>query len=131
MGYTNIDSKLKTVKMKKGISESNDQQSEQLEMARSHSADKFESLIQIAENQMPRTNKNFKRKNEQYINKIKKRRAEEEQQKEEKKVKEEKLKEKLKSYVMTTVKKNVMDGVYDQELEKKAKRTMKESVDQN
>lgn len=26
MGYTNIDSKLKSVKMKKGISESNDEQ---------------------------------------------------------------------------------------------------------
>lgn len=62
---------------------------------------------------MPRTNKNFKRKNEEYIEKIKKRRADEEQLKEEDKKKKEKLKEKLKDYVMTTVKKNVIDGVYD------------------
>lgn len=30
---------------------------------------------------------------------------------------------------MVTVKKNVMEGVYDEELDKKAKKTMKESQD--
>lgn len=32
---------------------------------------------------------------------------------------------------MTTVKKNVLDGVYDDELDKKGKKTMKQSVDEN
>ena len=32
---------------------------------------------------------------------------------------------------MVTVKKNVLEGVYDDEMDKKAKRTMKESVDEN
>ena len=43
-------------------------------MARSHSEEKFESLIGIgddnlekAEAEMPKTNKNFKKKNEEYI----------------------------------------------------------------
>lgn len=59
-------------------SESNDGE----ELVRSHSAEKFESLIEIAENELPKTNKNFKRKNEEYIEKIKKKREDEEKVKE-------------------------------------------------
>lgn len=36
----------------------------------------------------------------------------------------------MKDYVMVTVKKNVLDGVYDDELEKKGKKTMKEFQDE-
>jgi hypothetical protein len=37
------------------------------------------------------------------------------------------LKEKLKDYVMYTVKKNVQDGVYDDEFDKKPKRGNKDN----
>jgi hypothetical protein len=39
-------------------------------------------LIEIAESELPKTNKNFKKKNEEYIERIKKRRQDEEQSKE-------------------------------------------------
>lgn len=72
LGYTNIESKLKVHRTRKEISDFKEGDEINPDMARSHSAEKFESLIQITENQMPKTNKNFKKKNEEYIEKLKK-----------------------------------------------------------
>ena len=72
---------------------------------------------------MPRTNQHFKRKNEEYIEKIKRRRAEQQQQKQDHEQKQLRLKEKLKDFVMTTVKRNVMDGLYDEEDKKPPRKT--------
>ena len=114
MGMAKVESKLSKLLEKKPMM-----------LARSHSAEKFEELHAVEEESSKNitSNKNFRDKNTEYIEKIKRRREKELQDKEQQERRKEKvhssgmqMKEKLRVYVMTTVKNNVLEGVYDEEL---------------
>ena len=123
MGINKIESKLVRI-----LEESR-------EPPRPCSADKVEFTNPLSETQTHQysatSSKSFQDKHSEYLENIRKKKVSELQRKEDEEKKIEKRKEKLRDYVMITVKKNVQEGVYETDDEEGKKGTKRKVDDQN